>query len=167
MSDDRPHALAIGGIAILLLAFGARAATAQAPSMEPKFVNPPGLSPPTGFTQVVVAPDGRTIYIAGQVAYDSAGKVVGAGDFRAQATQVFTNLSRALASVGASFKDVVKTTTFVTDLTQLAALREIRSRYLDQTHPPASTLVQVAALVRPELMIEVEAVAVLREPVRR
>ncbi len=71
---------------------------------------------------------------------------------------MFENLRRALASVGASFSDVAKTTTFVTDPKHIAALRDIRARYLDATHPPANTLITVAAPARPELLIEIEAV---------
>jgi enamine deaminase RidA (YjgF/YER057c/UK114 family) len=75
----------------------------QAQTPGPQFINPPGLTRPTGYTHVVVSADGRTAYVAGQVAFDSTGKVVGVGDFQAQAEQVFANLRRALASVGASF----------------------------------------------------------------
>src|SRR3954462_6268413 len=82
----------------------------------PKFINPPGLTKPAGYTHVVVAPDGRTVYLAGQVAFDSTGQVVGKGDFKAQAEQVYQNLRRALASVGGSLGDVVKTTTYITDV---------------------------------------------------
>jgi 2-iminobutanoate/2-iminopropanoate deaminase len=148
----------------LLLATLAFAAHAQAQSST--YINPPGLSTPTGYTHVVVAADRRTVYIAGQVALDSTGKLVGPGDFRAQAEQVFANLSRALASVGASFADVVKTTTFITDAKQVPALRDIRTRYLDPKYLPASTLLVVSALARPELLIEIEAVAVLKAPSR-
>jgi len=139
----------------LLMLFGSAAA---AQTSGPKFINPPGLTPPTGYTHVVVSADGRTAYIAGQVAFDSAGKVVGPGDFQAQAEQVFANLRRALESVGASFTDVMKTTTFITDLKNIPALRETRARYFDRQHPPASTLIPVAALARPELLLEIEAV---------
>jgi enamine deaminase RidA (YjgF/YER057c/UK114 family) len=126
-------------------------------------INPPGLAKPTGYTHVVVASDRRTVYIAGQVAYDSSGKMVGGEDFRAQAEQVFANLGRALKSVGGSFDDLVKTTTMITDRKNLPVLREVRNRYLDRERPPASTLI-VAGLVRPELLLEIEAVAVLRTP---
>lgn len=129
-------------------------------------INPPSLAKPTGYTHVVVAPDRRTVYIAGQVAYDSSGKVVGVEDFRAQAEQVFTNLRRALASVGGSFEDVVKTTTLITDRKNVPILREVRDRYLDPKRPPASTLI-VAGLVRPELLLEIEAIALLRSPFHR
>ncbi len=130
----------------------------QAQTPGRKFINPPGLTRPTGYTHVVVSADGRTAYVAGQVAFDSTGTVVGVGDFQAQAEQVFANLRRALASVGASFGDVVKTTTFITDLKNLPALRETRARYFDATHPPANTLIPVTTLARPDLLLEIEAV---------
>ena len=112
----------------------------------------------------MVSRDGRTAYIAGQVAFDSTGKVVGAGDFQAQAEQVFANLRRALTSVGASFRDVMKTTTFLTDLKNLPALRDTRARYFDAAHPPANTLVPVTTLARPDLLLEIEAVVDLPMP---
>ena len=141
--------------------------TAMSAQAGPRYINPPTLVKPNGYTHVVVAPDGRTAYVAGQVAYDSTGQLVGGNDFKAQAERVFQNLRRALASVGGSLDDVVKTTTFVTDEKHLAALREIRLKYLDPTHPPANTLVVVSSLARPTLLIEIEAVAVLRNVVRQ
>jgi 2-iminobutanoate/2-iminopropanoate deaminase len=140
--------------------------SARAQTDGNRYINPPGLATPTGYTHVVVAADRRTVYVAGQVALDSTGKLVGAGDFRAQAEQVFANLRRALASVGASFADVVKSTTFITDAKQVPALRQVRTRYLDPKHLPASTLLVVSALARPELLIEIEVVAVLKAPLR-
>jgi enamine deaminase RidA (YjgF/YER057c/UK114 family) len=131
-----------------------------------RYINPPSLAKPTGYTHVVVAPDGRTVYIAGQVALDSTGQVIRAGDFRAQAEQVFKNLERALASVGGSLSDLAKTTTFITDLKHLPVLREVRRRYLGSTRPPASTLLVVAGLARPAFLIEIEAVAVVPNVVR-
>jgi enamine deaminase RidA (YjgF/YER057c/UK114 family) len=127
------------------------------------YINPRGLVTPTGYTHVVVAADRRTVYIAGQVAFDSTGKVVGGADFVRQAEQVFINLGKALGSVGASFGDVVKMTTLITDVKNVPALREIRSRYLHPKEPPANTLI-VAHLVRPDLLLEIEAVAVLSQP---
>ena len=73
-----------------------------------RFINPATLSKPPGYTHVVEVMGGRTIYIAGQIALDSSGKVVERSDFRAQAEQVFANLKLALESVGATFKDVIK-----------------------------------------------------------
>jgi reactive intermediate/imine deaminase len=117
---------------------------------------------PTGYTHVVEVNSGRTIYIAGQVALDRSGNVVGKGDFAAQTNQVFENLKLALAGVGASFDNVVKINTYVTDMSQIQTLRDIRSRYYSK-NAPASTLVQVGKLAREELMIEIEAIAVVPE----
>ena len=149
------------GLLVAALALPLAPAHLRAQAPGPRFINPPGLSRPTGYTHVVVSPDGRTAYIAGQVAFDSAGQVVGGGDFRAQAAQVFANLSLALASVGAGFRDVMKTTTYLTDLANLPALREIRARHFDAAHPPASTLIPVSALARPGLLLEIEAVVAI------
>jgi enamine deaminase RidA (YjgF/YER057c/UK114 family) len=140
--------------------------TLAAQGAAPRFINPPSLAKPTGYTHVVVAPDGRTVYVAGQVALDSTCQVVGSGDFRSQAEQVFRNLDRAMTSVGGSLQDVVKTTTFITDLKYLPALREVRAKHLDAARPPASTLLVVSSLARAEFLIEIEAVAVLRRGVR-
>jgi enamine deaminase RidA (YjgF/YER057c/UK114 family) len=127
-----------------------------------RFKNPPALSPPTGYTHVVEVSRGRTVYIAGQVSRDTAGNLVGAGDFAVQTRQVMENLTIALASVGATFENVVKITTYVTDMSHIRALREIRAEYFGQ-NPPANTLVQVVQLAQPELMIEIEAIAILAE----
>jgi reactive intermediate/imine deaminase len=127
-----------------------------------RHTNPPSLSKPTGYTHVVQVIQGKTVYIAGQVAFDGSGALVGKGDFAAQTRQVMENLKAALAAAGATFANVVKVNTYVTDMSQIAALREIRAAYFG-TNPPASTLVQVVGLARPDLMIEIEAIAVVPE----
>jgi 2-iminobutanoate/2-iminopropanoate deaminase len=152
-------------VAVLLLALLPCAAAAQGTGT--RYLNPKGLVKPTGYTHLVIAPDGRTVYIAGQVALDSTGKVVGEGNFAAQAEQVFRNLKHALESVGGSMADLVKTTTFITDIKHVPALRDVRARYLAKTQPPANTLVAVSSLARPELLIEIEGVAVLGSIVRQ
>ena len=121
-------------------------------------IQPPGLSKPPTYTHVIRA--GNTVYVAGQTATDERGQVVGKGDITAQATQVFENLKKALASADADFSHVVKTTIFLTDPRFRDALGEIRQRYLGQ-NLPTSTLVTVAALASPDLLIEIEAIAVL------
>jgi len=148
---------------ILLAAIAAvtASAAAHAQAAGRRALNPPSLPPPRGYSHVVIAPAGARVSISGQVALDSLGAVVGAGDFRAQCVQVFENLGRALRGAGATFADVVATNMYVTDLSHLAVLREVRARYLPADAPPASTLVQVVALYRPELMIEIAAEAVL------
>jgi enamine deaminase RidA (YjgF/YER057c/UK114 family) len=148
---------------LIVLVLLPAAASAQA---GPRYINPPTLVKPNGYTHVVVAPDGRTAYVAGQVAFDSTGQLVGGNDFQAQAERVFQNLRRALAGAGGSLDDVVKTTTFVTDQKHVAALREIRAKYLDRNRPPANTMVVVSSLARPDLLIEIEAVALLGGVVR-
>jgi 2-iminobutanoate/2-iminopropanoate deaminase len=127
-----------------------------------KRVNPPTLSKPTGYTHIVeVAGPSKTIYISGQIAFDKDGNIVGAGDMKAQAEQVFKNLEAALTAAGAKFSDVVKMNTYVTDIDKAPAVREVRARYFGES-TPASTFVQVAKLVRPELMIEIEVIAVVK-----
>src|SRR5207244_4239114 len=115
---------------------------------------------PTGYTHVVEVSSGRTIYVAGQVALDKSGTVVGKGEFAAQTTQVFENLKLALAAVGATFDNLVKVTTYVTDMSQIQSLRDIRAKYYGKL-PPASTLVEIRKLAHPDLMIEIEAIAVI------
>ena len=134
---------------------------AQTPAGAPRFVNPPTLPVPHGYSQLVEVPPGSSVlYLAGQVALDSAGRIVGPGDFRAQAVQVFENLARALAAGGATFRDVVKLNYYVVDVTQIPVLREVRDRYVNGAAPPASTLVEVRRLFRDDVLLEVEAVAI-------
>jgi enamine deaminase RidA (YjgF/YER057c/UK114 family) len=125
------------------------------------FINPEAMHPPTGYTHVVEVTAGRPVYIAGQVALDRSGVVVGPGDIRAQARQVFDNLQTALHAVGASFEQVVKLNYYLVDATQLPVVREVRDEYVNTQQPPASTAVEVQRLVRDDLLIEVEAVAVI------
>ena len=117
---------------------------------------------PLGYSHVAEVVSGRLVYIAGQVALDAAGNLVGKDDFRAQVEQVFANLGAALATVGAHFADVVKLNFFcvaAVDPALLPAVREIRDRHVDTANPPASTFVFVSRLVRAEWLIEIEAVA--------
>ncbi len=126
-----------------------------------KRTNPPALSAPTGYTHIVeVTGPNKTIYISGQIAYDKEGKLVGAGDMQAQAEQVFKNLEAALTAAGAKFSDVVKMNSYITDMSRIQAVRDVRARYFKDSLP-ASTFVQVAGLVRPDLLLEIEVVAVL------
>jgi len=134
-------------------------ASAQGGTPHVKRTNPPTLSKPTGYTHIVeVTGPVKTVYIAGQIAFDKDGAIVGPGDMKAQAEQVFKNLEAALAAAGAKFSDVVKMNTYVTDMEKAGAVREVRARYFGET-TPASTLVQVVHLARPELMLEIEVIA--------
>ena len=131
--------------------------------MNIDFINPPTLAPTFGWTQVVAATGGKTVYVSGQTSVDAEGLVVGKGDMRTQTRQTFENLKHALAAAGATFDDVVKTNLYVVGLKleHVPIIREIRSLYVSKDKPPTSTLVGVAALVHPDWLIEIEAVAVI------
>jgi reactive intermediate/imine deaminase len=130
------------------------------PTPQIQLVNPPALPTVPGYSQVVTVRGGDLVFVAGQVSLDASGALVGAGDFAAQTRQTFQNLMDALAAVGASAISVIKLTTFVTDMSELATFRAVRDQFLDPAHLPASTLVQVTRLFRPEFLIEIEAIAV-------
>ena len=123
-------------------------------------LNPPGLSTPTGYSHIVSATGGRTIYISGQVAFDAAGQLVGRGDLAAQTKQVFANLDTALEAAGATFNDVVKTNYYLLDASQVQVIRDVRSQYFTK-ELPASTLVQVGRLANPDFLVEIEVIAVV------
>jgi enamine deaminase RidA (YjgF/YER057c/UK114 family) len=125
-------------------------------------LNPDGLSRPAAYSHVVRASGGTTVYLAGQTPIDAEGKVVGEGDFAAQARQVFSNLRTALAAVGADFSHLVRTTTYIVNYsTELReALQAARSEALGDIKP-ASTLLGVAALANPAYLIEIEGIAVI------
>ena len=124
-------------------------------------INPADLHRPPTYTQVTVGRGNRIIFVSGQVGVDARGELV-ATDLGAQARQAYTNVQTALAAAGAGASDLAKLTTFVVDYHQellpvvTAARREVLGEHL-----PASTLVGVAGLARPEYLIEVEAMAVL------
>ncbi|MCI0336669.1 MAG: RidA family protein [Acidobacteria bacterium] len=128
---------------------------------EKQFVNPKDLSPPGSYTHVVTVNRGKMIFVSGQVALNKQGEIVGKGDLRVQATQVFENLKIALTAAGATFADVVKMNTYVVNYkpADVAIIREVRSKYLSKERPPASTLVGVPALAREDFLIEVEVIA--------
>ncbi|MCB0063635.1 MAG: RidA family protein, partial [Caldilineaceae bacterium] len=116
---------------------------------------------PVGYSHVGEVLAGRPIFISGQVAIDFDGNLVGAGDLGAQTEQVFRNLQSALAAVDATFDDVVKFTFFLLDMHQMPVVREVRNRYINIDNPPASTAVEVRRLYRDDVLIEIEAVAVV------
>jgi reactive intermediate/imine deaminase len=129
-----------------------------------RFVKSDTLPPSPGYSQVVeIHKSARFIYVAGQVAMDHNGKLVGEGDFKAQAKQTFENLKAALQASGASFDNVVKLNSYFVDMTQLPAFREVRDSYINTSAPPASTAIKVAGLFREGFLLEVEAVAVVPE----
>lgn len=127
--------------------------------MSPTFVSEvPGLPKPPGYSYAASA--GDLVFFAGQVPVDAHGKIVGAGDFAAQARQAFANLKVALAAAGCSFGTVLRFNYYVVglDKEKVLALRGVRDELLGEPRP-ASTLIGVAALFDPDALIEIEVVA--------
>jgi enamine deaminase RidA (YjgF/YER057c/UK114 family) len=129
--------------------------------MRKQALNPPSVPAPAGnFSHLVrlEVGDAVLLFLSGQVALDEAGDLVGEGDMARQTEQVYELIGKILASAGAGFDDVVKVTTYLTDISRLGAHREVRVRYL-RAEPPASTLVEVSSLFRPGVLVEVDVVA--------
>jgi len=122
-------------------------------------VNPRDLWQPFGpFSQLVVQGDGRIVHLKGQVALDHDGRVVGAGDMRAQLRRVLENIRTALASVGGEMGDILSMTNYVTDMDAFLAAGDIRREFL-ATPYPVTTTVEVARLYDRALLVEISAIA--------
>ena len=130
----------------------------QKPMKE--FFNPPGTTKPNGWTQVVSSRQGRMVFISGQGGASPDGQMP--TDFASQARNTFENIGRCLTAAGAKFDDIVKVNYYLTDLENVAELRRVRVQYLNQSNPPASTMVQSGLVVK-GLLLEVEAIAVVPE----
>jgi enamine deaminase RidA (YjgF/YER057c/UK114 family) len=132
-----------------------------------RIFNPDTMAKPTaGYSQVAEVNDGKVVYIAGQVAMDRAGNLVGKDDYRAQVQQVFENLKAAVEASGGDFSNVIKLNYYCVegvDPSQLTITREIRDKYVNTANPPTSTFVVVKRLIRPEWLVEVDAVAVVKK----
>src|SRR5215472_11730313 len=133
--------------------------------MQKNYINPPTLLQPRGYTHIVtVEGPGKMVFISGQVSVDKEGKLVGAGDLKTQIKQAGTNLKLALEAAGATAADIVKTNTYIVNYKQsdYSALRDARSELFPSGDPPASTLVGVTSLAVEGLMVEMEAIAVVK-----
>src|SRR5260370_22037943 len=123
---------------------------------QTRFINPPALRRPPGYTHVVeVTAPARIVYIAGQLGVDGDDKVV--GDFRRQAVKTFENLKTALAAVGAQFRHVVKFNNYLVDRAHLPTFRDGRDTHLAENDRPASTTIAISGLAREGALIEIEA----------
>ncbi len=128
--------------------------------MERTYLEPDGLAaPPEPYSHAIRC--GDTLYLAGQVAFDEQNQVVGAGDPERQAEQVWRNIGLAVEAAGGALSDVVKITIFLKDVRHAPAEISVRERLFEPGRFPVCTLVQVANLGLPELLMEVDAVAVL------
>ena len=121
--------------------------------------NPSALASPGGYSHVVK--DGKTVYVAGQVARNSEGKTVGVGDFSAQAEQVFKNVQAALESVGSDMNCIMKLNVFLTHREDFPAYRVIRAKFVPDDALPVSTLIFCSGLADPDFRIEVEVIATI------
>ena len=147
----------------LCLGFTALPASAQQTPDNVQFFNPSGLSTPHGYSHTAIVDLGtcKMVIISGQVPLDKSGNLVGKDDIAIQAGQVFLNIKTILDELRGSMDDIVKLGFYVTDVSQLQAIRSARDKYINVNNPPASTLVQVSKLFRPDVMIEVEATAII------
>lgn len=132
--------------------------------MTKEIFSPATLPPPVGYSHIAKVNKGTLIYLAGQVSSDASGKLVGEGNFEAQAEQVFRNVKIAVEAAGGAMADIVKMNIYlVAEVSQdeVPKMRAVRDRYVNKEKPPASTLVVVSRLARPGWLIEIEAIAAL------
>lgn len=129
--------------------------------MTLEFLNPPALSRPGSYSHVAIVPAGRQVHLSGQVALDAAGNLVGRGDLAKQAAQVFANIADAVTAAGLPITAIFKPTLYVVDLTPDRAdiVRAARAAAIGAGPYPAATMIGVSALVDPDFLIEVEAIA--------
>lgn len=123
------------------------------------FRNPDTMFAAAGYSTVVEVRNVSTIFISGQIAVNKEGEIVGLGDLAAQTRQVFENIKLALEAASVDFQHVIKLSFFMTDISQMQIVRDIRDEYINLANPPASSAFEVRKLVRDEFLIEVEAVA--------
>lgn len=124
------------------------------------FSTPASLPPTSGYSHVVSVPaSSRLVWTSGQVPITAEGTVAAVGDWEAQTRLVMQNVGAALQAGGATWRDVFKLTIFVVDTSALPAIRGVRDEFVDIKRPPTSSLVQVAGLFHPDVLIEIEAVA--------
>ncbi len=139
------------------------AAKAQKTPQLVEFENPGFLSAPKGYSHIAKIDLGNAwmLIISGQVSLDKEGNLVGKGDFARQTEQVYENIIQIIKTEGGNKDHLIKTGIFILDNANMSTLREVRNKYINIKNPPASTLVQVAKLYRDDLLIEIEATAVI------
>lgn len=133
-------------------------------TIDKTIVQPDAVAKPSGVWSpaVVIRPHGRMVFVSGFTSRDESGAVVGIGDIRVQTRQVCENLRKTMRACGGDLKDIVSVTVFVRDITQFAAIHEVRREFFP-SDPPASTMVEVSRLVDERSLIEINAIALLPE----
>ena len=149
--------------ALIALALSTLTSAARADDFEVEYLRPPGLFASPMFSQVTTVIEGKLIFVSGQVSWDDKGKVLHAGDLRAQTRQTFENMKTALEAAGATFDNVLKFNIYVVNLDRekWKIVGEERAKYINPERAPASTMVGVPGLVLEDLLIEIEATAVI------
>ncbi|MDO3445472.1 RidA family protein [Agrobacterium sp. V1] len=126
-----------------------------------EFLSPQNLPPTANYSHIaIVSAAARTIYISGQVPLNADGSLVGKNDFEAQAIKVFENMGAALKAADADFNALVKIGLYLSDICELPTLRRVRDEFISTQNAPTSTLVQVSAFFHPDILFEMDAIAV-------
>jgi enamine deaminase RidA (YjgF/YER057c/UK114 family) len=128
--------------------------------MAREVITPEGMHKPTGYSHAIKK-SGTPVFIAGQVALDAGGQIVGAGDVEAQTEQVFKNLRGVVEACGGTIADIVKITVFTTDIAHRAAIGAARNQVFGDGPYPASTFLVISSLAQPQFLVEIEAVAII------
>jgi len=133
------------------------------PQRPVTFKNPVTLAAAKGYSQYaqIDIGTGKMIIMAGQVALDKGGNLVGKDDVAKQAEQIFINIKHIVEDAGGNMDDVVKLSYFIKDVSKIQLLRDVRDKFINTKNPPASTLVEVSKLFRDDVLIEIEATAVI------
>jgi enamine deaminase RidA (YjgF/YER057c/UK114 family) len=150
-------------ILIFLFVLVNKISLAQSDKNPVSFLNPAELSTPRGYTHVTITDLGncKMVMISGQVPLDRNGNLVGKDDFAKQTEQVFINIRHAVTAAGGTMDQLVKIGVYVLDASQLQVFRDIRNKFVNVKNPPASTLVQVSRLFREDVLVEIEAMAII------
>ncbi|MBZ5856834.1 RidA family protein [Flavihumibacter profundi] len=148
-------------VTILLIASLQSFSQADAPIVQLK--NTLSVWSPKGYSQAAIIDLGNSkmVIISGQVPFDSNGNLVGKGDLGKQAEQVFLNIKSIIVDAGGTMDNLVKIGIYMVDISQLQAFRDVRNNFINIKYPPASTLVQVSKLFRDDVLLEVDAMAII------
>lgn len=128
-----------------------------------RFSNPSSVAQVVGYSHAAEIDLGKSkmLLLSGQIALDSNGKLVGKYNLALQTEQIFTNIRNIVAASGGTMDDLVKITIFMKDISHVQIVRDVRNKYINLRHPPASTLVEVSRLVSEDLLVEIEATVVI------
>jgi 2-iminobutanoate/2-iminopropanoate deaminase len=128
--------------------------------LEKTYINPAAMAKSRGYAHAIIA-KGTPVFVTGQIALDDEGNVVGVGNIEAQVEQVWKNIETVLADCGATLENIVKLTTYATDVRYMQAIGSHRRKLFKDGEFPGSTFLVVTALARPELLVEIEAIALV------